>query len=42
MRIPNAGTEAVTRVLTESEDENGEHWTTIGCRPILSMLRSRR
>jgi 2-isopropylmalate synthase len=30
VRILNAGTEAVTRVLIESEDEVGEHWTTIG------------
>src|SRR6202166_4047451 len=30
VRILNAGTEAVTRVLIESEDEAGEHWTTIG------------
>jgi 2-isopropylmalate synthase len=30
VRILNAGTEAVTRVLIESEDETGEHWTTVG------------
>ena len=30
VRILNAGTEAVTRVLIESEDEAGDHWTTIG------------
>src|ERR1700681_3317366 len=30
VRILNTGTEAVTRVLIESEDEAGEHWTTIG------------
>jgi 2-isopropylmalate synthase len=30
VRILNAGTEAVTRVLIESEDEKGERWTTIG------------
>jgi 2-isopropylmalate synthase len=30
VRILNAGTEAVTRVLIESTDESGEHWTTIG------------
>ncbi|HEV2627712.1 MAG TPA: citramalate synthase [Pseudolabrys sp.] len=30
VRILNSGTEAVTRVLIESEDENGERWTTIG------------
>ena len=33
VRILNAGTEAVTRVLIESEDEHGEHWTTIGVSP---------
>jgi 2-isopropylmalate synthase len=33
VRILNAGTEAVTRVLIESEDEAGEHWTTIGISP---------
>ncbi len=30
VRILNAGTEAVTRVLIESADESGEHWTTVG------------
>jgi 2-isopropylmalate synthase len=30
VRILNSGTEAVTRVLIESEDDAGEHWTTIG------------
>jgi 2-isopropylmalate synthase len=30
VRILNSGTEAVTRVLIESEDETGEHWTTVG------------
>jgi 2-isopropylmalate synthase len=30
VRILNGGTEAVTRVLIESEDEHGDHWTTIG------------
>ena len=30
VRILNAGTEAVTRVLIESEDEAGESWTTVG------------
>ena len=30
VRILNSGTEAVTRVLIESEDENGDRWTTIG------------
>ncbi len=33
VRILNAGTEAVTRVLIESEDEGGEHWTTVGVSP---------
>jgi 2-isopropylmalate synthase len=30
VRILNSGTGAVTRVLIESEDETGEHWTTVG------------
>src|SRR5262245_19634427 len=30
VRILNGGTEAVTRVLIESEDERGERWTTVG------------
>ena len=30
VRILNPGTGAVTRVLIESEDENGNHWSTIG------------
>ena len=30
VRILNGGTGAVTRVLIESEDEAGDHWTTIG------------
>jgi 2-isopropylmalate synthase len=30
VRILNAGTEAVTRVLIESADEAGDRWTTIG------------
>ena len=30
VRILNGGTEAVTRVLIESEDESGDRWTTIG------------
>jgi 2-isopropylmalate synthase len=30
VRILNSGTGAVTRVLIESEDEAGEHWTTVG------------
>jgi 2-isopropylmalate synthase len=33
VRILNAGTEAVTRVLIESQDENGDSWTTIGVSP---------
>ncbi|MDQ8728649.1 citramalate synthase [Bradyrhizobium sp. LHD-71] len=33
VRILNGGTEAVTRVLIESEDEAGERWTTIGVSP---------
>jgi 2-isopropylmalate synthase len=33
VRILNAGTEAVTRVLIESQDEDGEHWTTVGVSP---------
>ena len=33
VRILNGGTEAVTRVLIESEDENGERWTTVGVSP---------
>ncbi|MGB3446275.1 MAG: citramalate synthase [Xanthobacteraceae bacterium] len=30
VRILNGGTEAITRVLIESEDEQGDRWTTIG------------
>jgi 2-isopropylmalate synthase len=33
VRILNAGTAAVTRVLIESEDETGERWTTVGVSP---------
>jgi 2-isopropylmalate synthase len=33
VRILNAGTGAVTRVLIESKDEHGEHWTTVGVSP---------
>jgi 2-isopropylmalate synthase len=33
VRILNAGTEAVTRVLIESTDEQGERWTTVGVSP---------
>jgi 2-isopropylmalate synthase len=27
---PNAGTEAMTRVMIESADDNGKDWSTIG------------
>jgi len=30
VRILNGGSEAVTRVLIESKDETGDHWTTVG------------
>jgi 2-isopropylmalate synthase len=33
VRILNGGTEAVTRVLIESADENGDSWSTIGVSP---------
>jgi 2-isopropylmalate synthase len=33
VRILNSGTGAVTRVLIESADESGEHWTTVGVSP---------
>jgi 2-isopropylmalate synthase len=33
VRILNGGTEAITRVLLESTDESGEHWSTIGVSP---------
>jgi 2-isopropylmalate synthase len=33
VRILNSGTGAVTRVLIESVDESGEHWTTVGVSP---------
>eukprot|EP01035_Chromulina_nebulosa_P042124 gene42124-57038_t len=33
VRILNGGTEAVTRVLIESEDAEGERWTTVGVSP---------
>jgi 2-isopropylmalate synthase len=33
VRILNGGTGAVTRVLIESEDENGDRWTTVGVSP---------
>jgi 2-isopropylmalate synthase len=33
VRILNGGTQAVTRVLIESQDESGERWTTVGVSP---------
>ena len=33
VRILNGGSEAVTRVLVESKDENDERWTTVGVSP---------
>ena len=33
VRILNGGTQAVTRVLIESTDEQGERWTTVGVSP---------
>src|SRR5947208_532673 len=33
VRILNGGTEAVTRVLIESQDDTGERWTTVGVSP---------
>jgi 2-isopropylmalate synthase len=33
VRILDGGTEAITRVLIESQDESGDHWTTIGVSP---------
>jgi 2-isopropylmalate synthase len=30
VRILNGGTQAVTRVLIESADEEGDRWTTVG------------
>ena len=33
VRILDGGTEAVTRVLIESEDKSGDRWTTIGVSP---------
>jgi 2-isopropylmalate synthase len=33
VRILNGGTEAVTRVLIESQDESGARWTTVGVSP---------
>jgi 2-isopropylmalate synthase len=33
VRILDGGTEAVTRVLIESRDEQGERWMTVGVSP---------
>jgi 2-isopropylmalate synthase len=33
VRILNGGTEAITRVLIESQDETGDRWTTVGVSP---------
>jgi 2-isopropylmalate synthase len=33
VRILNSGSQAITRVLIESEDEAGERWTTVGVSP---------
>ena len=33
VRILNGGTEAVTRVLIENQDETGTRWTTVGVSP---------
>jgi 2-isopropylmalate synthase len=33
VRILNGGTEAITRVLIESQDETGARWTTVGVSP---------
>src|SRR6266516_3489406 len=33
VRILNGGSEAVTRVLIESQDETGEKWSTVGVSP---------
>jgi 2-isopropylmalate synthase len=30
---PQAGTEAITRVMIESADKNGERWSTVGVSP---------
>ena len=30
---PEKGTGAITRVIIESTDETGKHWTTIGVSP---------
>jgi len=33
VRITQGGTEAVTRVVIDSEDENGVRWSTVGVSP---------
>lgn len=33
VRVFQGGTDAVTRVLIESGDENGDSWTTVGVSP---------
>ena len=33
VRITNGGTEAVTRVIIDFEDETGRHWSTVGVSP---------
>jgi 2-isopropylmalate synthase len=33
VRIMNGGTEAVTRVLIDSEDNQGQRWSTVGVSP---------
>src|SRR4029079_13827241 len=42
VRILNGGTEAVTRVLIESQDETGTRWTTVGASPniIVSSIQA--
>ncbi len=42
VRITQGGTEAVTRVIIDSEDGRGRRWSTVGCRPTSSMPVSRR
>ena len=33
VRITSGGTEAVTRVVIDSEDGQGHHWSTVGVSP---------
>ena len=33
VRITQGGTEAVTRVIIDSEDSNGRRWSTVGVSP---------